>query len=64
MFDIYYAHIYMINNGSPILVQDLPLKSDSLDSAWSEAIKITFNGDIDKLENQKMLMVFKKIDPF
>ena len=64
MFDIYYAHIYIINNGSPILLQDLPLKSDSLDSAWSEAIKITFNDDIDKLENQKMLMVFEEEDPF
>jgi len=62
MFDIYYAYIYNINNGSPVLLQELPLKASSLDSAWNKIIEIAFTDT--KQESKKMIRIIEEENPF
>ena len=59
---IYFAYIYDINNGSPFLILDLPIKASSLKNAWNEVIEIAF--DSSNKNNNKMLRIIAFEDPF
>ena len=60
--NIYYAYFYSINNGFPKLLQELPLKACSMNSAWNKVAKIAFGDEEQKIKMMVRIIEFE--DPF